>query len=94
MESYEHVCDVQLSLELGIALHECDVDSLGLGELRFATGLLGNEDRCTVGAELHAPCDEPSELALESLRKLTEAATATVGPLAWGLRVGPTPRCC
>ena len=76
---------MQLSLELGIALHECDVDSLGLGELRFATGLLGNEARCTVGAELHAP--RPEKRAVDALPAEHRSERASLSADEAGVRL-------
>jgi hypothetical protein len=55
LERYEHVGDVQFSLELGVALLElCEV-ALSLTELWFAPRLLRCETRCTLGTELGAP---------------------------------------
>jgi hypothetical protein len=55
LQGYEHVGDVQLALELGVALHELHVEPLRLRELGLATGLLGRQASCAVGAELGAP---------------------------------------
>jgi hypothetical protein len=56
LEGYEHIRDVQLALELGVALHELHVEPLRFGELGLATGLLGPQSSCAMGSELGAPC--------------------------------------
>jgi hypothetical protein len=55
LEGDEHVGNVQLSFELGVALQELHVESLRLGELRLSTRLLRVETSCAMCAELRTP---------------------------------------
>lgn len=55
LEGYEHVGDMELSLELRVALQEFHVAPLGLGETRLAARLL----RCQAGSAVRTELGTP-----------------------------------
>jgi len=65
LQGYERVGNVQLSLELRVALRELDVASFRLGELRLATGLLcGEARRAALGHCLQGSPDRAARTGL------------------------------
>jgi hypothetical protein len=55
LKAYEHVGNVQFSLELNVAFRKLRVAPFSLGELWLATGLLRRETTRAMSTELGAP---------------------------------------